>query len=47
MNDYFQGPARRVIQHHINDEWQDKWIAWNWRTLTWDDKSAALNEDGE
>lgn len=46
MNDYYQGEPRGVIQQHIKSDWQDRWIAWNWRTATWDDIPGALDACG-
>lgn len=42
-NDYFQGPQRTVIQHEVSQAW----IAWNWRTASWDRKPSALDPHGQ
>jgi len=44
-SDYFRPPQQTVIQ--VERPEHGDWIAWNWRTASWDHKESRLSPDGE
>lgn len=46
MDDYHRPPQQSVLQHERPEK--GDWIAWNWRTASWDiKKEKIIASDGE
>lgn len=45
FNDFYQGPQRTPIQ--VERPESKDWIAWNWRTGSWQSIPCKLNNIGE